>query len=170
MKKSWLLASCLQILSAATAAHAQTSLSAGSSSTPADVSKTIQVVFHDNCRKCHGEDGTGTPARQLMPGIPNFTKADWQRRRTNAQLQASILEGKGDGMPAFRSKISSTEAKSLAELVRKFVQKKKGGAEESSVPDLEEEFQRLQEEFCALQREARKLREKASRPDWFCFD
>ena len=44
-------------------------------------------------------DGTGNKARGRLPEIPNFTDAGWQARRDDAQLMASILDGKGDEMP-----------------------------------------------------------------------
>ncbi|MCI0457714.1 MAG: c-type cytochrome [Gemmataceae bacterium] len=70
--------------------------------------------------KCHGADGTGSPARGDRPEIPNFTKASWQARRSDAQIMASILDGKGLGMPPGRGKISAEQARGLVAYVRAF--------------------------------------------------
>jgi uncharacterized membrane protein len=77
-------------------------------------------VFRKHCVKCHGADGTGKPGRRLFPEVPDFTKPSWQRRRSDAQLLASILDGKGEGMPPVRSKISAKQARDLVAHVRAF--------------------------------------------------
>jgi hypothetical protein len=69
--------------------------------------------------KCHGSDGTGSPARDRLPEIPDFTKSSWQARRSDAQLLASILDGK-DEMPSWRDKIGEEQARSLVAHVRAF--------------------------------------------------
>jgi len=69
--------------------------------------------------KCHGSDGTGSPARDRLPEIPDFTKSSWQARRSDAQLLASILDGK-DEMPSWRDKISEEQARSLVAHIRAF--------------------------------------------------
>jgi hypothetical protein len=63
--------------------------------------------------KCHGADGTGSRARARLAEIPNFTDAEWQARRADAQLMASILDGKGEEMPPQRGKISEELARGL---------------------------------------------------------
>jgi uncharacterized membrane protein len=69
--------------------------------------------------KCHGADGTGSPARDRLPEIPDFTKSSWQAGRSDAQLLASILDGK-DEMPSWRDKIGEEQARSLVAHVRAF--------------------------------------------------
>jgi mono/diheme cytochrome c family protein len=59
----------------------------------------VRALFQQRCVKCHGSDGTGKPARSRLPEIPDFTKSPWQARRSDAQLLASILDGK-DEMPS----------------------------------------------------------------------
>src|SRR5262245_43410547 len=58
-------------------------------------------LYRQHCAKCHGEDGKGGPARSSQPTIPDFTDTAWQARRSDAQLLAAILDGKGDEMPSF---------------------------------------------------------------------
>ena len=76
-------------------------------------------LFRQHCIKCHGSDGTGSPARDRLHEIPDFTKSAWQARRSDAQLLASILDGK-DEMPSWRDKISQEQARSLVAYVRAF--------------------------------------------------
>jgi len=77
-------------------------------------------LFREHCAKCHAADGTGSPARDSLPEIPNFTDASWQARRSDAQLLAGILKGKGAEMPPWRDKISAEQARGLAAYVRAF--------------------------------------------------
>ena len=79
---------------------------------------TGRALFQRLCVSCHGADGTGSTARDDMPETPDFTDASWQARRGNAQLIASILDGKGSEMPPVRGKISEEQARSLVAYVR----------------------------------------------------
>jgi mono/diheme cytochrome c family protein len=83
-------------------------------------SQVVRELFQKRCASCHGRDGAGTQTRASVPAIPDFTKAAWQAQRSDAQLLASILEGKGDEMPAARAKISEDQARALVALVRSF--------------------------------------------------
>jgi mono/diheme cytochrome c family protein/uncharacterized membrane protein len=80
----------------------------------------IEQLFRQHCTKCHGADGTGSPGRRRQPKIPDFTDTAWQARRSDAQLLASILDGKEKAMPAWRDKISTEQAQGLATYVRQF--------------------------------------------------
>src|SRR5262249_53112831 len=57
-------------------------------------------LFRQHCVKCHGADGAGGPGRRRQLEVPDFTDAAWQARRSEAQLLASMLDGKGDERPA----------------------------------------------------------------------
>jgi uncharacterized membrane protein len=70
--------------------------------------------------KCHGADGTGRPARDRLPEIPDFTEAPWQAEQADEQLMESILDGQGQEMPPFRGKISEEQARQLVNHVRSF--------------------------------------------------
>jgi mono/diheme cytochrome c family protein/uncharacterized membrane protein len=80
----------------------------------------VRGLFGQHCVKCHGKDGTGSPARDRLSQIPDFTQATWQARRSDAQLVASILDGKGKDMPPGRGKLSGEQARDLLALVRAF--------------------------------------------------
>ena len=117
-------------------------------------------AFRQHCAKCHGADGSGSPARSLYPDIPDFAAAAWQARRSDAQLLASILDGKGPDMPAWRTKISKEQAQGLVVHVRAYSPtKEKPGPKKQEEPtspsDFEKEFRRLQEELSELQRKVR---------------
>jgi uncharacterized membrane protein len=79
-----------------------------------------RALFQQHCVKCHGPDGTGSNARHRQPELPNFTDPAWQARRSDAQLLASILDGKGKDMPSWRGKISAEQARGLVADVRAF--------------------------------------------------
>jgi len=75
--------------------------------------RAVHELFQQLCLKCHGKDGTGSPARGLMPDIPDFTVASWQTKRSEAQLLVSILDGKGPDMPPVRDKLTEKEARGI---------------------------------------------------------
>jgi hypothetical protein len=114
------------------------------------------------CTRCHEADGTGGAASSVEPDIPNFASADWQRRRSDAQLLASILDGKGAAMPAFRKKLGPEAARTLVSHVRKFAPAAPGAGNHELAPDsFEQRFRRLQDELVELQRQFRELSKAA---------
>jgi cytochrome c oxidase cbb3-type subunit 3 len=80
-------------------------------------------LFASKCAKCHGQDGRGTP-KYLKKGQKDFTDAQWQKSRTDAQLTKAVVEGKGDFMPAWKDKLSAEEIKALVGQIRAFGKKK----------------------------------------------
>jgi mono/diheme cytochrome c family protein len=85
----------------------------GGKAAPAQAAGTLYRRF---CARCHGADGKGVRGE----GVPDFTRADWHRRRGDAQLAAVILEGKGTAMPAFGGRLSKAQAKALVGHLRSF--------------------------------------------------
>ncbi len=69
-------------------------------------------TFVEYCAKCHGEDGKGnTPkGKQLM--ARDFTDAEWQSARNDAELIKIVTKG-GEDMPAFGKKFSKEQIESL---------------------------------------------------------
>ena len=60
-------------------------------------------IYFMVCMACHEADGRGAIARKTMKDaeqIPDLTDAKWQASRTDAELEHSILEGKGKIMLA----------------------------------------------------------------------
>jgi mono/diheme cytochrome c family protein/uncharacterized membrane protein len=118
--------------------------------------------FEQHCVKCHGKDGTGKAAHRLFPEIPNFTASTWQAQRNDAQLLASILEGKGPDMPAWRGKINAREARDLIARIRAFAPTKGVPGKEKekkSAPNgtVEEQFRRLEAKMSDLRKKFRQL-------------
>lgn len=77
------------------------------------------ALYAAKCAICHGKDGRGTPNWRAK-GQPDFTNADWQKSRTDAQFTASIKNGKGK-MPAF--KLGDADIAALVAKVRAFGKK-----------------------------------------------
>jgi ubiquinol-cytochrome c reductase cytochrome b subunit len=121
------------------------------------------TAFREYCLTCHGADGHGTDMRVSMPAIPDFTNSDWQRNHNDAQLAASVQNGKGGLMPAFGDKLMANQIRDLVTYVRAFG---------PSVPrptrveanDLERQFHQLQEQWNQLERQIKELPPEQSKP------
>ena len=105
---------------------------------------------------CHGASGDGSNARDTMKAIPNFTSAAWQSKRTDPQLRASILDGKGSEMPAFRSKLSRDQARELIAFIRGFSPTTKRPSR-GAADDFEDRYRKLEKELEDLMRQSRAL-------------
>ncbi len=82
------------------------------------------ALFREYCAKCHGEDGTAnTPkGRQLM--ARDFTDAEFQSSKTDADLIKQVTKG-GEDMPPFGKKLTAEQIESLVKNdVRGFAKKK----------------------------------------------
>jgi mono/diheme cytochrome c family protein len=82
------------------------------------------ALFKQYCVKCHGEDGkASTPkGKQLM--ARDFTNAEFQAGKTDAQLIKTVTNGDED-MPPFGKKLSKEQIESLVKNdVRGFAPKK----------------------------------------------
>jgi mono/diheme cytochrome c family protein len=82
---------------------------------------TNAVTFHlysQQCATCHGDNGRAAEAKADFPTIPNFADSRWQRTRSDAQLAASILDGRGDSMPPFSADLSRSQVVSLVDHIR----------------------------------------------------
>src|SRR5262249_1666329 len=64
--------------------------------------RVATTMYRQYCLICHGADGRGLEMKPSMPTMPEFTGRAWQESVGQAQLTASILDGKGTLMPAFR--------------------------------------------------------------------
>jgi mono/diheme cytochrome c family protein/uncharacterized membrane protein len=113
-------------------------------------------IYRQNCVNCHGKDGSGSRVREVMPQIPDFTSASWQKGHTDVQLALSIREGKGKLMPAFDDRLSPRQAKDLVVLVRSFNQ---SGTRQGREPatDFETQFAQLQKSLGELRAQFQEL-------------
>ncbi|HLW64253.1 MAG TPA: cytochrome b N-terminal domain-containing protein [Gemmataceae bacterium] len=112
-------------------------------------------MYRQYCLSCHGTDGRGNDLRAGMPAIPDFTRPAWQESRSVPQLIASILDGKGSLMPAFRGRVNEEQARDLAAYVRAF-----GPAAPTTEPpstpsdaDFQKRFDELQRQWSELQKQ-----------------
>jgi mono/diheme cytochrome c family protein len=119
-------------------------------------------LFRRHCLRCHDADGAGQDVRVGRSEAPDFTNPRWQQQRSTAQLVVSILEGKGNRMPAFAGKITTEQARDLAALVRSFAPppaQTAPGAED----DFDKRFRELQEEFERLRKQLDEVSPRTSR-------
>ena len=66
-------------------------------------------VFEANCAACHGEDGKGN--QEL--GAPNLTDGIWLYGSDKASIEAGIVNGRGNVMPAWHARLDPTTIKAL---------------------------------------------------------
>jgi mono/diheme cytochrome c family protein len=126
-----------------------------------------RALFRQHCVKCHGADGTGKTARQVMPEIPDFTRTTWQRRRSDAQLLVSIRDGKGLAMPPWRDKMTSGQARDLAGYVRLFAPTRTGPRqqqEQAPETNFKKRYHRLEEQLDELKRQFHQLSRDSEPP------
>jgi quinol-cytochrome oxidoreductase complex cytochrome b subunit/cytochrome c len=78
-------------------------------------------LYGDYCAACHDTDGRGGKLRPAMPDMPDFASAKWQRSRKDAELEHSILGGKGKFMVPMKDKgLGPADAEKLVAIVRDF--------------------------------------------------
>jgi mono/diheme cytochrome c family protein len=114
---------------------------------------SASALFQRHCQRCHAATGKGD-WNAGVSGIPDFTDRAWQSRRSDAQLVVSILDGKGDGMPAFRGRVTKTQAKALIGDVRAFGTKV---AAAEATRDFATKFRELDKELQELKRQLNEL-------------
>jgi len=69
-------------------------------------------LFKQYCAKCHGDDGKAKTIKGKFLKARNFTDAEWQADKTNADLIKSVTDGKDD-MPPFGKKLTAEQIDSL---------------------------------------------------------
>ena len=91
-------------------------------SAPVRAGVGTSLLFRAVCQTCHDVDGKGAIGRKAMPTIPDFTDAKWQASRSDADLQHSMLEGKGQFMLPMKDKfaLARTNAGEMLAFVRAF--------------------------------------------------
>jgi quinol-cytochrome oxidoreductase complex cytochrome b subunit/mono/diheme cytochrome c family protein len=128
---------------------------------PSDKDRRINVattLYRQYCLTCHGADARGTAIRAAMPAIPDFTNTRWQQDHSDPRLLASILDGKGTLMPAFRGRITPSDGRDLITYIRAFGPAVPSPAvAEAPRSDFQKQFQDLQRQWRELQRQADQL-------------
>ena len=98
-----------------------------------------------------------------MPTIPDFRDARWQESRSDAQLQAGIMDGRGKDMPAFTGVLSREEARLLTSYIRAFCPSLESNGD-SSGGDFRRRLEELQRQFNDLNRQMQSLSRSANAP------
>jgi cbb3-type cytochrome c oxidase subunit III len=77
-------------------------------------------IYQKYCTVCHGVEGEGDGIMTRLMGIKpmNHTNPNETNRLSNAELIRSILDGKGQYMPAWRGILSETDAEALVSYIR----------------------------------------------------
>jgi mono/diheme cytochrome c family protein len=122
---------------------------------PPEKLQAARALYERRCASCHSSDGSGRDGRATTPEIPDFTNRRWQDRRTKVKLTVSILDGRGDHMPAFRQKVSENQVQDLVELIRTFVSKAPKSLTDSE--EFERRWRQLQAELDDLKRAREQL-------------
>ncbi len=76
-------------------------------------------LFSSQCALCHGAkgDGKGDLAVDLKLAVPNFTTAEWQKKRTDGELNYIINTGHGR-MPGQGTRLLEAQKWHLVNLLR----------------------------------------------------
>jgi mono/diheme cytochrome c family protein len=118
-------------------------------------------IYRGKCETCHGADGRGTAMRSQMPSLPDFSLSTWQVARSDVEVSASILEGKGENMPGWRGRISADQIRVLVEVLRSFGPSVPPSEHMNTRLEFEEEFRSLLERMEELQRQVEALQSPA---------
>lgn len=104
-----------------TAPTVAASPAAKTNATP-DEFAVARATFQKNCVGCHGEDGMG--GVKEMDGkkleVPSFHEGH-ALKHSEEDFVKQIVNG-GDGMPAFKDKLSPAETNDLVRFIRKVIQ------------------------------------------------
>ena len=112
------LAMCACSNQPVTTTNTETKASPAATATP-DAFANVRGIFVKDCQNCHGVDGVGGPVK-LEDGktlkVPSF-RAGHALRHADSDFRRQIMEG-GDGMPAFKDKLSPEQIDELIRMVR----------------------------------------------------
>jgi len=117
---------------------------------------TSEPLFRRFCISCHGQDGRGEAMRSRIPGMPDFTSLLWHRKRSDAEITCSVLEGKGTAMPAFRGRIADAQVREVVAYVRS-IAPGLTNSKPRSAARFRQEFEQLREQMDQLDRQYRAL-------------
>ena len=130
---------------------------------------TVEGLYRRQCLVCHGADGSARGVRGSTPTIPDFTRAAWHASRTDAQLAAGILNGRGDEMPAFDDVLNPEQAREMVAYVRAFGPARVAPAALTTrtpapADPFKTEFRKLQEEWDELEQQYQQLARPRRKP------
>jgi mono/diheme cytochrome c family protein len=129
---------------------------------PVQPLRASSKLFAQHCASCHDQDGSGKIARSQLPRLPDFRVGAWQSARSDARLQASIVNGRGSDMPPFRRELTDVQVRELLRVVRGFGPKA-NPVSQASDGDFASQFQALEREFEELEQQIQSLRRSSTR-------
>jgi mono/diheme cytochrome c family protein len=87
----------------------------------AEVDPKVVRTWKAKCASCHGVDGKGETETGKKAKISDFTKADWQKGKTDAQIKSAIENGakkEGAEMDPYKDKLDGAMIDGLVQYVR----------------------------------------------------
>jgi mono/diheme cytochrome c family protein len=83
----------------------------------AEVDKKIERTWKGKCAACHGADGKGQTEQGQKLGIKDYTKPEWQKAKTDADIKKAIVDGV-TGMEGYKDKLAADQVDGLVAFVR----------------------------------------------------
>ena len=83
----------------------------------ADVDKKVERTWKAKCASCHGADGKGQTEQGKKLGIKDYTSADWQKAKSDADLKKGIVDGV-PGMDGYKDKLDAAQVEGLVAFIR----------------------------------------------------
>ena len=77
-------------------------------------------LFSRNCASCHGAKGSPSAAMAHSMGVPDFSKPATLAAISDSVLRATVANGKGRMMAAFKGRLKPAEIDSLVAYIRTF--------------------------------------------------
>lgn len=92
--------------------------------------KKIERVWKSKCSSCHGVDGKAQTEKGKKMKVADYTTAEWQKSKTDADIKKGIEEGvkiEKDGvkqeMEGFKADLTPEQITSLVEFTRSLAAK-----------------------------------------------
>jgi mono/diheme cytochrome c family protein len=82
-----------------------------------------KALYDANCAACHGPQGDGDTVIGKTLQATDLRSPELLKK-TNAELSASIIDGKNNKMPPFKGKLKTEEVTALLKYVRESLAKK----------------------------------------------
>jgi mono/diheme cytochrome c family protein len=81
---------------------------------PADAAS----LFAKTCASCHGAAGTPSAAMKTSMGVPDFAVAATLASVPDSVLRATLANGKGRMMPAYKTRLTAEQITALVGYIR----------------------------------------------------
>lgn len=84
----------------------------------AESDKKTERTWKAKCASCHGAEGKGDTDQGAKFGLKDYSKADWQASKTDAQIKAAIETGVPDKMDGYKEKLDAEQIDKLVAHIR----------------------------------------------------